>query len=230
MLGPAGSDKILNSDNENVEPSSSLASTPEEQQDTSTASDNSQVTYVKTIDDSEVTFVKTQSPVHYTAKRRVTAQTKSSCTCTNFNTGLLENEVRNKKRRMNIHTCPSCRQTGDCHEQLYSDLIEQAIENHATMNNMKTMTQAEVYKEYTDAYNFSINFQHVQLTGGRFKKEPRVLPGCMYNGSFSMLVNQWHDNGEEKREEVRNHIAWMKRDQKEMCRRATAKKRLNCHV
>ncbi len=41
-----------------------------------------------------------------------------------------------------------------------------------------------------------------------------TLPACIYAGSFSKLVNEWDEEDENKREEVRNYIAWKKREKK----------------
>ena len=71
----------------------------------------------------------------------------------------------------------------------------------------------EIYKHYLHSYNTLIQKQTLDAAGC-VSEGVLTLPACIYAGSFTKLVTEWDEDEDQEREEVRNYIAWKKREKK----------------
>jgi hypothetical protein len=116
------------------------------------------------------------------------------------------------RNQIDFSVCKFC-ESSMCHDKLYKKYFQLSLENLAIHNKKKSLRHMEIYKHYLHSYNTLIQKQTLDAAGC-VSEGVLTLPACIYAGSFTKLVTEWDEDEDQEREEVRNYIAWKKREKK----------------
>ncbi len=114
--------------------------------------------------------------------------------------------------------CEHCRNI-DCDDLIYGGFIAKSLENLAISNNKETLSHMEVYKHFYQTYNILAQFE---IYKRRQKVATGVLamPSCLYKGTYALMMEQWNSSNDgTSREQVCEHVRWVKNQQREKRRK-----------